>query len=79
MSKTQIVLSVIQVLACLFLIITVLLQEGQSQGVNGVVSGGAETFFGSNKAHGMQAMLVRVTAVVGIIFAAAAVALNLLK
>lgn len=78
MDTMHIVLSVIQVLACLFLIVTILLQEGASQGVNGVVSGGAETFFGAKKAHGMQAMLSKVTTFVAILFGVLAVALNLL-
>lgn len=78
MDTMHIVLSVLQVLACLFLIITVLLQEGTSQGVNGVVSGGAETFFGGKKARGMQAVLSKMTTVVAILFGVFAVALNLL-
>ena len=78
MDTMHIALSVIQVLACLFLIVTILLQEGASQGVNGVVSGGAETFFGAKKAHGMQAVLRRITTVVAILFGILAALLNLL-
>lgn len=78
MDTLHIILSIIQVLACLFLIVTVLLQEGASQGVSGAVSGGAETFFGSKKAQGMQSTLNRVTGFVAVIFVVVAVALNLL-
>ena len=78
MDTLHIVLSVIEVLACLFLIVTILLQSGASQGLSGAISGGAETFFGSNKARGMQAVLAKLTTVVGIIFVVLAVALNLL-
>lgn len=78
MDTLHIVLSVIEVLACLFLIVTILLQSGASQGLSGAIAGGAETFFGSNKARGMQAVLGKLTTVVAIVFVVLAVALNLL-
>ena len=78
MDTMHIVMSVIEVLACLFLIVTILLQEGTSQGLSGTIAGGAETFFGSKKAHGMQSTLSKVTTVVAIVFVVLAVALNLL-
>ena len=78
MDTLHIVMSVVEVLACLFLIVTILLQEGASQGLSGTIAGGAETFFGSKKAHGMQSTLGRITTGVGILFVVLAVALNLL-
>lgn len=78
MDTLHIVLSVIEVLACLFLIVTILLQSGSSQGLSGAIAGGAETFFGSNKARGMQAVLSKLTTAVAILFVVLAVALNLL-
>ncbi len=78
MDTLHIVMSIVEVLACLFLIVTILLQEGTSQGLSGTIAGGAETFFGSKKAHGMQSTLNRVTAGVSILFVILAVALNLL-
>ena len=78
MDTLHIVLSVIEVLACLFLIVTILLQSGASQGLSGAIAGGAETFFGSNKARGMQSVLSKLTTVVAIVFVVLAVALNLL-
>ena len=56
-----IVFSVIIVLACILLIASVLMQEGQKQGL-GAISGASETFFGKNKSTGMDAMLRKVTA-----------------
>ena len=41
-----IVLTVLEVIACLGLIATVLLQSGKSAGLSGSISGGAETFLG---------------------------------
>ncbi|MDO4287056.1 MAG: preprotein translocase subunit SecG [Eubacteriales bacterium] len=62
------ILSVIQVIACLFLIVTILLQKAPSQGLSGAVSGSQETFFGSNKATGIEALLANLTKIFGVIF-----------
>ena len=43
------VLIVAQIVITLILIITVLLQQGNSYGLSGSIAGGAETFFGKNK------------------------------
>ncbi len=63
----SIVLGVILLLAALFLIIAILLQNGKSKGT-GVVTGGAETFFGKNKAKSIDKKLGLLTAVVATIF-----------
>ncbi len=62
------VLSVIQVIACLFLIVTVLLQKAPSRGLSGAISGGADTFYGRNKSTGVDAILAKVTTVFGVVF-----------
>ena len=59
------VLSVIQVIACLFLIVTILLP---SRGMSGALSGQQETFFGSNKATGIEAVLANLTKIFGVVF-----------
>ena len=46
MTTAQIALSVIMIVASLFLIVVVLLQHGAQQGL-GAVSGSADTFYGS--------------------------------
>lgn len=72
------VLSVIEVLACIFLIVTVLLQSSQEQGLSGAITGGAETFFGKNKARGMDAILHKITIGVAILFVVLAFVMNCL-
>lgn len=62
------ILSVIQVIACLFLIVTILLQKAPNQGLSGAISGGQETFFGQNKATGIEALLANLTKIFAIIF-----------
>ena len=62
------VLSVIQVISCLFLIVTILLQKALSRGMSGALSGQQETFFGSNKATGIAAVLANLTKIFGVVF-----------
>ena len=50
------------VLCALVLIATVLLQPGESNGL-GAIAGGAETFFGKNKAKTMEGKLALATKV----------------
>ena len=63
----SIVLGVILLLAALFLIVAILLQNGKSKGT-GVVTGGAETFFGKNKAKSIDKKLGLLTAIVATAF-----------
>ena len=79
MTTMQTVLAVVMILASLFLTFTILMQSGSRQGMSGTISGGAETFFGSGKAKGMDAMLNKLTIVVAIVFVALAVILNVLQ
>ena len=47
----KMILSVVQVLLAVFLIAVVLLQEGKTAGMNGAISGAADTFLSKNKAR----------------------------
>ena len=49
MTALSVIIDVVLILISLALIIAVLLQQGQRQGL-GAISGGAETFLGKNKA-----------------------------
>jgi len=64
----KIILTVIQVLLAIFLIAVVLLQEGKTSGLNGAISGGADTFLAKNKAKSWDAKLARWTKWVAIGF-----------
>lgn len=59
-------LTIVQVLVCLALIATVLLQSGKSAGLSGSIAGGAETFFGKGK--GMDEKLSKATQVLAGVF-----------
>ncbi|MCI8857723.1 MAG: preprotein translocase subunit SecG [Clostridiaceae bacterium] len=79
MTTIQTVLAVVMILASIFLTFTILMQSGSRQGMSGTISGGAETFFGSGKAKGMDAMLNKLTIVVAAVFIALAIVLNILQ
>lgn len=59
-------LTIVQVLVCLGLIATVLLQSGKSAGLSGSIAGGAETFFGKGKS--MDEKLNKITQVLAGVF-----------
>ena len=62
------IVTVLLVVTALILIVTVLLQPGESNGL-GAIAGGAETFFGKSKAQTMNKKLSVLTTVVAIVFA----------
>lgn len=71
------VLMVLHVIVCLTLIFVVILQSGRSAGITGEVAGGAETFFGKNKARTLNGMLGRMTTISAIIFVVTSLALTI--
>lgn len=67
MSFLRILFTVILVISALGVIITVLMQQGQRQGL-GAITGGAETFFGKNKAKSYEGKLALATKVCATVF-----------
>ena len=76
MGTLKLVLSIVEVIACVFLTVVVLLQQGARQGLSGSIAGGADTFFGQSKARNMQRTLSRLTTAIGVIFVVIAVVRN---
>lgn len=70
-------LKIIHVILSIALIAVVLLQSGKQAGLSGSISGGAETFFGKNKARTMDAMLSRVTTALAVLFVVISFVLSL--
>ena len=68
MGTLKLVLTVIQVLAALFLTFVVLAQSGKSAGLSGAIAGGADTFLSKNKAKSWDSKLARWTKWVAIAF-----------
>lgn len=55
------VIKIVLILVSAVLIISVLLQESKSDGLSGVISGGAEQLFGKKKSRGYDDMLNKIT------------------
>ena len=60
-------LNIILVIDALVLVVVVLMQEGNSQGL-GSIAGGAETFLGKNKARGIEGKLLIITKICAGVF-----------
>jgi preprotein translocase subunit SecG len=54
--------------ACVVMIASVLLQQGNSAGLSGSIGGGAEQLFGKKKSRGYESLLTKVTLGGAIIF-----------
>ena len=67
MSALSIIINIVLILLSIGLIIAVLMQEGQRQGL-GAIGGGAETFFGKNKADSVEGKLKRYTKILAAVF-----------
>ena len=59
------VLQILQVICCIGVIATVLLQSGRSAGLSGSISGGAETFLGKK---GLDDQLAKASGAVALFF-----------
>ena len=77
MSVFQIILGAILILFSIAIIVVIILQEGNQQGV-GVVTGGADTFFSENKARSIDAFLARWTKVFAVVFVVCVIGINVL-
>ena len=78
MSAVEIILGIAVILVSLFIIAVVLLQQGHRAGINGAISGGADTFLAKNKARRVDAFLGRWTKVAAIAFGVLILAVNII-
>ena len=68
MGTLKLVLTVVDVIAAVFLTAVIMLQSGKSAGLSGAIAGGADTFLSKNKAKSWDAKLARWTKWVAISF-----------
>ena len=78
MQPVRIALTVIQVIAALFLTCVVLLQSGKNAGLSGAIAGAADSFLSKNKASNWDAKLARGTKWVAAVFMVLTLVLSLL-
>ena len=67
----ELFLTIVYILLCVRLIISVLLQSGKSAGLSGSIAGGAESLFGKKK--GIDGKLARYTQILACAFLAMSV------
>ena len=73
-------LLVIEIILGLAVIVSVLMQPSKSDALSGLVQGSSnESFYSKNKSKTKEVMLARVTVIAMLLFAANAIALNLLS
>lgn len=64
MTTAQVIINILLVVSAIALIISVLLQKGDSEGMGSIMGGsGAESFLGRNKAKTMEGKLAMMTKV----------------
>lgn len=78
MNVWEIILGIVMIIVSLVIIGVVLLQQGHRAGINGAVSGGADTFLSKNKARTVDALLARLTKWVAVAFFVLAVVANVI-
>lgn len=78
MTAIEIILGILVILVSLVIIAIVLLQPGRRAGINGAISGGADTFLSKNKARTFDAFLARWTKYVAILFFVLAIVANVI-
>lgn len=78
MSALEIILGILTILVSLVIIAVILFQQGHRAGVNGVISGGADTFLSKNKARTFDATLARITKYIAIVFFILALVANII-
>ena len=66
------------ILVSLIIIGAILLQQGRRAGINGAISGGADTFLSKNKARTVDASLARWTKYIAILFFVLAIVANVI-
>lgn len=70
---------VIETILAVVIIASILLQPSKADALSGLIQGQGDTFFSKNKSRTKEAMLVKITIIASILFAANTIAINLIK
>ena len=75
-----IAVNILMVLASIVLIVSVLMQEGDSDGISALAGGSSsDTFFGRNKSNTIQGKLSNITKISATVFVVLAIVMLLVK
>ena len=75
----KIFLMILLAVASLILIVSVLMQSGNSAGLSGSIAGGAEQLFGKKKSKGYEDILAKITTVAAVLFVVLAIVLVMME
>lgn len=78
MKPIEVVIGILVIIVSLIIVAVVLLQQGRRAGINGAISGGADTFLSKNKARTVDASLSRWTKYIAILFFVLAIVANII-
>ena len=78
MSAIEIILGIVVIIVSIIIIVAIVLQPGRRAGINGAISGGADTFLSKNKARTFDAFLSRWTKYLAILFFVLAIVCNVI-
>ena len=78
MSVLEYIVGAVIILVSLAIILIVIFQQGRRAGINGVISGGADTFLSKTKARTWDARLARMTKYFAIAFFVLAIVANII-
>ena len=78
MSAVEIILGVLVIIISIAIVFAVLFQQGRRAGINGAISGAADTFLSKNKARTADALLARWTKYIAILFFVLAIVANII-
>ncbi|MCD7844940.1 MAG: preprotein translocase subunit SecG [Oscillospiraceae bacterium] len=71
-------LTILQLIAGIFLVVVILFQSGKRSGLSGAIAGGADTFMTKTKAKTWDAKLAKMTKWVAVAFVLLTLILNLM-
>ena len=78
MTVIEIIFAILLILACVFIVLVVLMQESK-QGMSNVISGGSsDNYFQKNSGRTKEAKLARATKIAAVILFVVAIAVNLI-
>ena len=79
MAVLEYVLLGVLLLSAVFIIVAVILQKSSEEGLSGSIAGGAETFYGKDKASHSDRVLFRWTFIASLVFALAVLVVYIIQ
>jgi preprotein translocase subunit SecG len=79
MSPIDIIFLVILLVSAAFIVVAVILQKSNEEGLSGTISGGSDTFYGKDKSADTDRVLYKWTLIASIIFGIAVLAVFVLQ